>query len=220
MTIRILMIDDHPSQIEGYKVILGLNDFGYEIETTAAYNCERAFSIITNPAYSGKFDLVFIDLSLPPFLEKNIQSGEDLAVLVRQHWPGTKIIMITSHSEAIILYNLVRKIAPEGLMVKSDFNGDGLLKAFGIIVSGKSYYSDTVNTGVRELLSRERYLDKMNREIIMLLAKGIKLKQMPDILGISKSAIEKRKVTIKDYLCINNGTDDDILTEAKKLGLI
>ncbi|AWA29105.1 DNA-binding response regulator [Flavobacterium magnum] len=220
MLIRILMIDDHPSQIEGYKVILSLNDFGYEIETTAVYNSENAYALITHPAQTGRFDVAFIDLSLPPFPEKNIHSGEDLALLVRRHWPKTKIIMITSHAEAFILYTLIRKIAPEGLMVKSDFNGDGLLKAFGLIVSGEQYYSDTVNSGVKELLSRQKYLDDVNREIITLLSQGVKMKNMPEILGISKSAIEKRKQIIKDYLCIEKGEDEDIIREAKRLGFI
>ncbi|WP_262494798.1 hypothetical protein [Flavobacterium columnare] len=32
MDIRILIVDDHPSMIEGYKVILSYNDFGYNID--------------------------------------------------------------------------------------------------------------------------------------------------------------------------------------------
>jgi two-component system, NarL family, response regulator NreC len=39
-------------------------------------------------------------------------------------------------------------------------------------------------------------------------------------LNLSKSSIEKRKMQIKDYLCIAKGTDEDIVRESRKLGFI
>lgn len=220
MKINILMIDDHPSQIEGYKAILGFNQDRYETDVVVAYSCKSAYEIITNPYNAGKFQLVFLDLSLPAYHEKSIYSGEDLALLIRETWPDTKIMMLTSHSEAIVLYNITRKTNPEGLLVKSDFTGDGLLSAFDKVLKGEKYYTETVRSGLKELLSRELYLDNTNREIIMLLAKGVKTKNMMETLNVSRSSIDKRKQFIKDYLCVENGTDDDIVIEAKRLGLI
>ena len=45
-SLNILMIDDHPSMIEGYKSILSFNELGLHINTTPAYNCETAYNII------------------------------------------------------------------------------------------------------------------------------------------------------------------------------
>lgn len=219
MPIKILMIDDHPSQIEGYKTILSYNTLGIEIETTVAYNCESAFTIITTSKPSS-FDMVFIDRSLPPFLEKNLKSGEDLAVLVRDYWPDTKIVIITSHAEAFLLHTIVKKIHPEGLLVKSDFSADELLVAFESILNGATYYTQTVKESLKELLSKEQFLDDFNRQIIMLLSQGFRTASIAEELHLSKSTIEKRKVQIKDYLCIAKGTDEDIVRESRKLGFI
>ncbi|MGH2666537.1 response regulator [Flavobacterium sp.] len=220
MVLKILMVDDHPSMIEGYKIILSYNTLGYEIETSAAHNCESAYEIITNKAKSNFFDLIFLDYSLPPYEEKNITSGEDLAMLVKKHMPNSKIVILTSHTEALLLYNILRNIEPAGLLVKSDFTADELLSAFDMIVNGETYHSLTVKQCLKELLSKTVYLDNFNRQIITLLAQGIKTKNLPNHLNLSISSIEKRKVQIKDYFCIEKGTDEDIIREAKKLGLI
>jgi two-component system response regulator NreC len=220
MKLKILMVDDHPSMIEGYKIILSYNDLGFEIETTAAHNCESAYEIITNTINPDLFDLVFLDFSLPPFEAKNISSGEDLAMLVKTHLPDSKIVMLTSHTEALILYNIIKNVEPEGLLVKSDFSAEELISAFDLIMKGEIYHSATVKQNVKELLSKRVYLDHFNRQIITLLAQGIKTKSIPSHLNLSISAIEKRKVQIRDYFNIRDGKDEDIIREAKKLGLI
>lgn len=220
MKVKILMVDDHPSMIEGYKIILSYNNLGFEIETTTAFNCESAYEIITNKSKKASFDLVFLDYSLPPYEEKNIASGEDLAMLTKTHLPDSKIVMLTSHTEALVLYNILRNVEPAGLLVKSDFTADELLIAFDIIMKGEIYHSVTVKQCMKELLSKKVYLDNFNRQIITLLAQGIKTKSLPNHLNLSISSIEKRKVQIKDYFCIEKGTDEDIIREAKRLGLI
>lgn len=217
-TVKILMIDDHPSQIEGYKIIMAYNTRGLEIETTPCYTCEKAYDIITKGNHS--FDLIFLDRSLPAYPQKGIKSGEDLALLIRRHLPESKIVIITSHSEAFLIYNIVKKIAPAGLLVKSDFDADDLLYAFNTIMDGENYYSQTVKESMARLLKKEDYLDNFNRQIITLLAQGIKTKNLPEYLNISLSAIEKRKAHVKDYLCIAKGSDEDIVREARRLGFV
>ncbi len=218
--VSILIIDDHPSQIEGYKVILHYNKSGFEIHTTAVFNSQQAYDVNTNDKYSSSFDVCFLDRSLPIYPEKNIKSGEDLAVLLKKHMPKTKIVMLTSHSEAFVLYHIVKKLDPAGLLVKCDFTAEELLVAFDKIMKGETYHSETVKESIRDLLSKEEYLDCYNRQIIMLLSQGIKTKNIPEHLNLSQSTVEKRKVQIKDYFCIEKGTDEDIVREAKRMGFI
>ena len=217
--VRILMIDDHPSQIEGYKVILEYNTQGIKVETTACFNCESAYhTIISSNPFA--FDLVFLDRSMPPYPDKNITTGEDLASVIKQFLPTAKIVILTSHSETFLLYNIVKKIDPIGLLVKSDFSADDLLVAFDIMMGGEHYHSQTVKQSIKEFLAKESYLDHYNRQIIILLAQGIKTKNMPAYLNMSLSAIEKRKSLVKDYLCVEKGGDEDIVREAKRLGFV
>jgi len=220
MGYKILMVDDHPLQIDGYKTILQYNDKNIEIETTSCFNCEEAYKIITNTTNPIGFDLVFLDRSLPPFPEKKIKSGEDLALLVKQYMPNSKIIMLTSHAEAFIIYDIVHKVRPDGLLIKSDADGDILLEAFNAILDGEIYYTETVKESIKELLSREDYLDSINRQIISLLSRGLKNKTIATELGLSDSAVEKRKSKIKDFFFISKGSDEELILEARKLGFI
>ena len=220
MAVKILLVDDHPSQILGYKTILAYNNMGLEIETTECYNCKDAFAIITNDANKVDFELVFLDLSMPPYEEEGIYSGEDLAVLVREHHPNAKIVILTSHAEAFVIYDIVKRVNPNGILIKSDFSAEELLLAFDEQMNNRTYYSTTVNSSVKELLSREDYLDGINRQIITLISKGFKTKTIAGEINLTESAIEKRKAKIKDYFCIDKGNDEDIIKEARKLGYI
>jgi DNA-binding NarL/FixJ family response regulator len=217
MKVKILIIDDHPSMIEGYKVILSLNDFGYEVEVTPAYNCEMALHQIEP---NCNFDIAFVDFNLPAFESRNLNSGIDLAKIIRKVNPNVKIVFLTSHSESIVLYDIITSVNPEGLLVKSDFTADELLVAFDKIIKGDVYRSATVKNNVKELLSNKVYLDDYNRQIISLLSKGIKTKSMPNYINLSMSSIEKRKANIRTFLGIEGGNDEDIINAAKKAGLV
>ena len=220
MSIKILIVDDHPLQIEGYKSILQYNIEKLEIETTVCYNCEEAYTIIVNTESPLHFDVVFLDRSLPPYPDKNIYSGEDLALLAREHSPKSKIMMLTSHAEAFVIYDLVQKVRPDGLLIKSDFDGDELSVAFSAVLNGTVYYSQTVKDSIKELLSRENYLDAINRQIIVLLAQGLKNKSIALQLNLSDSAIEKRKSKLKDFFFISKSTDEELVQQARKMGFI
>jgi two-component system response regulator NreC len=220
MVVKILMIDDHPGMIEGYKAMLTLNKAQHVIETTVAFSCEEAYSIIINPENSLVFDLVFLDYSIPEFPEQKIYNGEDLGVLIRKHLPNTKIIMLTAHFDAIRLYNVVKKIQPNGLLVKSDYKPPHLLDAFEKVLNGEIYYTPLVLEKVKEPLFTKESLDIIDREIIVLLAEGLQISSIAKRLNASEDKIKKRKSKIKDLLGIEKGSDEDILRECRALGLI
>jgi DNA-binding NarL/FixJ family response regulator len=220
MIVRILMIDDHPGMIEGYKAMLSLNKEQHNIETISAFNCEEAYNLIINPANSSAFDLVFLDYSIPEFPEQKIYNGEDLGVLIRKHLPNTKIIMLTAHFDAIRLYNVVKKIQPNGLLVKSDYKPPHLLDAFEKVLAGETYYTPIVLEKVKEPLFTKGFLDTLDREIIVLLAEGFQIKTIANKMNVSEDTIKKRKSKIKDLLGIEKGGDEDILKECRALGLL
>ena len=219
-SLNILMIDDHPSMIEGYKSILSFNDLGIQINSVPAYNCEAAYNIITSGDNSEAFDMAFVDLSLPPYLDKNMKSGEDLALLIRKTHPKCKIVILTSHAEAFILDNIQKTIEPNGLLVKSDFTAEELLIAFEQIYNNQIYTSKTVVDNIADLQAKSAFLDENNRKLITLLSEGVKTKNMPLHMNLSISAIDKRKAQIRQYFKIEKGSDEDIIRAAKNHGLI
>ena len=216
--IKILIVDDHPTMIEGYKSILYSYYSPDTLSITSAHSCESAYLYITKS--NQHFNLVLLDLALPPYEPAKLASGEDLAVLIQKLWKETKIMMLTSHTEAFILYNLIKKINPEALLIKSDFKSDEFLKAFEKVLQGQTYYSQTAQQSIKEVGANHFGLDSYDRRIISLLAKGIKTKNLPEHLGITISAIDKRKAQIKLFFDIQKGNDEDIITEARKRGLV
>ncbi|MEO5776511.1 MAG: response regulator [Flavobacterium sp.] len=218
MEIQVLMVDDHPPIIEGYRSILAYNSFGYTLNTTAAHSCEAAYNTIFQAKFP--FDIVFLDLTLPPYFEKNLNSGDDLIPIVKRQHPNAKIVVLTSHSESIVLFKIIKEHNPEGLLVKSDFQSDELIKAFDIVIKGGTYFSETVTNHQKSWGERNKVMDSYNRQILTLLSQGVKTKSLPDLLHLSKSAIDKRKAILKQLLGIDKGNDEDILKEARKQGLI
>lgn len=218
MELKVLMVDDHPPIIEGYRSILAYNPNGYILNTTTAHSCEAAYNAIFQA--SCPFDIVFLDLTLPPFFEKNLNSGDDLVPIVRRQHPNAKIVILTSHYESIVLYKIIKEHNPEGILIKSDFQAQELVKAFDVIVNGGTYFSETVMNHQKSWGEKNKVMDSYNRQILLLLAQGVKTKSLPDFLHLSKSAIDKRKAILKQLLGIDKGNDEDILKEARKQGLI
>lgn len=217
MILKLLIVEDHPAMIEGYKSILANNTL-HSIEYTIAQDCESAYKALKNANLN--FDIVFLDLILPPAPHLKLVDGEDVAKMIRKILPDMKIIVLTSHAESFALYSIVRNIVPEGLLVKSDFSGDELLYALDVVQKHGVYHSATVKKGLKDFLGRGVYLDACNRKIIILLSQGIKTKNLPQYLNLSVSAIDKRKAQIKDFFNIEKGNDEDILREARKCGFI
>jgi len=220
MHVNLLIVDDHLPIIEGYKSILSFNKSGYTIETTAATSLEKAYKIITQEPKTTFFDAVFIDLTLPEYPEQKLFTGEDLVPIVKKHLPNAKIAILTSHAESILMYRILNESNPNGILVKSDFTSEEFLVAFDVIMKGENYYSSTVLNYKKQLVPGNKIFDSYNRQIIQLLSQGVKTKSIQDMLHLSKSAVDKRKAAIKEMLDIDKGTDEDILREARKRGLI
>ena len=220
MKLKILIIEDHEMMIQGYKSILSIHKDQYDAIITEAHNCETAYGIITNPEYKTFFDIIFLDYSIPAFPEKKIYSGLDLGALIRKYMPSTKIIMLTSFSDSIKLFEVVKKFQPNGLLIKSDYKPDTLLIAIKTVLEGETYYSPEAVASIKQPLFTKGSLDSIDREIIILLAEGLINKSIALKLGLSYSAIEKRKSKIKDHLNIAKGNDEDLLLECRRMGFV
>ncbi len=62
--------------------------------------------------------------------------------------------------------------------------------------------------------------DAIDLEIVRLLDQGIKTKNLPNYIGITLSAIEKRKTKIKENILGKKGNDKELIAAFKKLNLL
>lgn len=217
--IQILIVDDHPFIIEAYKnAINKYGQKGFEFVVTQANNCKTGYENITNP--SNHFDIAFFDISMPEYAEKGIYSGEDLAMLMKTQMPDCKVILLTMHTELLKINNIIKNINPSGLIIKNDLTFDELLFAFDKIINNESYYSQTVIKLVGQAQYNNIELDVFDKQILFHLSKGVKTKDLPTYIPLSLSAIEKRKLNIREILEVAGGTDVDLIREAKNKGVI
>jgi DNA-binding NarL/FixJ family response regulator len=217
---NILIVDDHPFIIEGYKnAITRYNPNEFEFFITQAKDCESAYGIITNPD-ALLFDIAFLDISMPPYEEKNIYSGEDLARLISEFMPNCKIILLTMYTELLKIKTIIKTINPNGLVIKNDLTFDELLFAFDKVIKNEKYYSQSVLKMLSQSEEDSIEIDQFDKEILFHISKGTKLSDIPQYIPISLGAIERRKIKLKELLKIEEGSDIDLVREAKIKGLL
>jgi DNA-binding NarL/FixJ family response regulator len=216
---NILIVDDHPFIIEGYKnAITRYNPKEYEFVISQAHDCKSAYDLIVDDA-SPVFDIAFLDISMPAYEEKNLFSGEDVAKLILEKIPTCKIILLTMYTELLKIKTIIRTIKPNGLVIKNDLTFDELLFAFDKIMKNEKYYSQSVQKMLNQNPHNAIEIDQVDKQILFHLSKGIEVFAMPEYIPISLTAIEKRKINLKELLRIKSGSDEELVKEAKSKGL-
>lgn len=220
--IRILMIDDHPMIIEGYQNTLQFTKKPtQELVIDISNNCDEALNFMNKSVERAlPYDVLFVDISLPPSKDGSMQSGEDLAEYARTILPKAKIIILTMFNESFRIHNIIKTIDPEGFLIKSDLTSSELASAFQAVLHNPPFYSGTVNSHIRKSITSDIVIDEKNRKILHLLSQGVKTKNLASHLDISLSAVEKRKKQLKDLFCVEDGQDETLLEEARKKGFV
>jgi DNA-binding NarL/FixJ family response regulator len=217
---NILIVDDHPFIIDGYKnAITRYKPELYEYSFSQGKDCQTGYSIVTNPE-TPPFDVAFLDISMPVYEEKGIHSGEDLAKLIMELMPDCKIILLTMYTELLKIKNIIETINPAGLVIKNDLTFDELLFGFDIILKDEIYYSHSVIKMANQNDNDIEGIDQFDKLILFHISKGTKTKDIPQYIPISLQAIERRKVNLKELFKIEEGSDIDLIREAKIRGII
>ncbi len=82
----ILIVDDHPINVESYQTLLSKIESNAKAEYLLAFDCEQSYNTIKKCQFSGKvIDFAFIDISVPAFSEKKLTSGSDV-VMYQKCW--------------------------------------------------------------------------------------------------------------------------------------
>lgn len=127
-TCRIMLVDDHPAVINGYRYMLQACP-QYEICGTATNEAE-AISLVTQE----KPDLIITDLNMPG--RGGLELIKDLATL----HPGVKIIVSSMHDEMLFAARALRAGACG--YVGKDSPGNALMDAISRVIEGGVYVSD------------------------------------------------------------------------------
>lgn len=217
---NVLIVDDHPFIIEGYKnAITRYIPEKYKFYIEEAKNCKSAYEIITNPE-TQIFDFAFLDISMPSYEEKGIYSGEDLAILLYEYMPSCRIILLTMYTESLKINNIIDAINPHGLVIKIDLDFKELLYGFDKVVNDEIYYSESIKKMINLAKMGTIEIDVIDKQILFHLSKGTEAEELTQYIPISAESIQEKKQKLKELLLHKDISDRQLVLEAKSRGLL
>ena len=219
--INILIVDDHPFIIKGYEnAITRFPNKKYEFTITTASDCKTGYETITNTTSETSFDIALLDISMPAYEEKNIQTGEDLAKLLNEVNSNCKIVLLTMHSERLKVEKIINEIDPLGLVIKNDLTYENMLLALDTVLKGERYYSISVINFLNNLQREQVYVDVFDRQILHFLNKGIKADDVALYIPISSSNVKTRIESMKELIGKKGCKNEELVSEAKENGMM
>ncbi|MDC9722887.1 MAG: response regulator [Urechidicola sp.] len=219
----VLIVDDHPMILDAHKnafEFISTKEKKFKFVIHLAKNCETAYRKIFDASLNRHYDLVLLDIGLPPSLDGEILSGEDLGMKIKKLMPKCKTIISTSYSDTYRLHGILNSVNPDGLLVKSDVTFKEIVNAINKVLYKPPYYSQTVLDLLRKQISTDYALNKADRQLLYELSIGTKMKELPSILPMSLTTIEKRKHFFKDIFNVQKKSDRDLVLAAKEKGFI
>lgn len=222
--INVLIVEDELLTINSFKKALeqlsnSEGTLNFKIRT--ARDCHTASLEIDKAVKATPFDLVLLNINIPPSRERrSIIHGEDIGLELKGYFPKVKIMVFTSNNENYKLNNIIRTLDPDGFIIKRDIDSKELIKAIRTVLLKPPYYSKEILKLLRQLISNDFVLDKIDRALLYNLSKGIKNKNLPDHIYLSKGGIERRKRHLREVFNIVNEDDKTLLECAKEKGYL
>lgn len=219
VNINVLIVDDQPLIIRGYKNIFSIYpNKKYNFQFYEATDCKTGYEIIKNPPVN--FDMALLDISMPEYPEEGIESGEDLGKILMREMPNCKIIFLTMHQESLRAQRIIDEINPLGLIIKNDLDYEVMTLAIQTFLKNERYYSDAIIEYLN-LMQKERiYIDIFNKRILFYLKKGIQDDDIALYIPLSSRQVLTRIEEMKKMLNIE-GCENSYLVEcAMKKGMM
>ncbi|MEU4424695.1 response regulator transcription factor [Actinoplanes sp. NPDC024001] len=181
MTLRLVVVDDHPVVRDGLRGMLGTQP-DFEVAGEAATGLE-ALTVVE----AVRPDVVLTDLRLPE------PSGGTLIRLLLERLPGVRVLVLTTHDTDSDVLPAVEAGAI-GYLLK-DAPREELFRAVRAAARGETVLSPTVAT---LLLSRvrparpltEAQLSSREREVLALVAQGRTNRETAAALFISEATVK------------------------------
>lgn len=223
--LNVLIVEDHPFIVDIYKnALLHINQqetfLNLDIHFFEAGNSDEVINKVNQAKTIGSYDLVFLDIRIPPSKFGKIHSGEDLGELIKLQFPNIKIIVITSLDETLRLNNILNKLNPDGFLIKSDISFTEIIIALKSVLENNPYYSKSILKLIRKQISSGLLIDKIDRQLLYEISIGTKMKNLPQILPMSMAGIERRKRLLKNLFNIPNEEDKKLIEIAKENGFL
>jgi DNA-binding NarL/FixJ family response regulator len=191
MTIRTLIVDDHPMVAEGIQSILETYD---DIEVVGTLgDGQSAVDQLTTLAP----DVVLMDLNMPGV------SGLAATEMMLERRPDTRILILSMHDSLEYIATAMRHGA-KGYVLK-DVPTDEIRKAIDTVMQGKTYLCTGAAEALEPNISDGREtLTGREQTVLLELAMGKSNKEVALDLDISVRTVETHRKNIKRKLDITS----------------
>ncbi len=176
---KVLIVDDHPIVVSGFKALLegweGIDVF----EASSAAAAEQVLA--TQPA-----DIAVVDINLPGI------SGFELSRRMIERNPAAKVLMFSMNDDPVFVAQAMDAGA-KGFVSKND-NPINMLKAIRTVVDGGTAWPPRMAEQIAHLNDRSsggasHALSPRDQEILRLLTKGKSLSEIGELVGVSYKTI-------------------------------
>jgi DNA-binding NarL/FixJ family response regulator len=195
-SIRVVLVEDHSEIRQGLSYIINSTP-GFSCEVFP--NAEEGISGIS----TGSADVVLMDINLPGM------SGIDCTRIIKGKFPHLPIMMCTAYEDDDSIFKALAAGA-KGYILKRAA-GDSLIEAIRDLYQGGSPMSSTIARKVVESFQtksqtsvNDSSLTQRENEILDLLAKGFRNKQIADQLNVSVNTIRTHVYNIYEKLHVQN----------------
>ncbi len=211
--IRVLICDDQAVVREGLRAILGTEP---DVQVVGVA-CDGAEALTLVPGL--KPDLVLMDLKMPEM------NGIQATRLIREQYPGVKILVLTTYDADEWVFDAIRSGA-DGYLLK-DTPRDGLVAAIKGTLSGGTHVDPQVAGKLFRRVSQGgapldaaaiQQLSERERDVLRLLARGFGNAEIAQSLFLSEGTVRNYVSAIFSKLGVTDRTQAAVMALRAGLG--
>ena len=190
---KIILADDHTLFRNGLKFLINSKE-NFKVEAEVS-NGEELLEVLQRET----FDIVLLDISMPKI------DGFEAAARIKVLYPQLAIITLSMFGEDEYYFKMVN-LGVKGFLLKNS-NFDEVYNALITVSSGGTYFSQEllqnlvnnfqVSTTPLEVESDDA-LSEREKEVLILICKGMSNKEIGNMLFISKRTVDKHRANILD----------------------
>ena len=208
MAIRVVIADDHHLIRQGLRLLLA-DERDIQIVDDASNGRE----VIDAVAFSRP-DVIVMDLKMPEM------DGMESIARIRASYPSTHVVMLSKHSDTMIVKNALAKGAV-GYVTKQSTASE-LVTAIRFASKGAIYFSKSIKEiGIQPGYLRipdGSHLTPREREILLLIVNGKSNHKVSQTLDISINTVRNHRTSLMSKLEAHNLSD--LMRKAIRIGLI
>jgi DNA-binding NarL/FixJ family response regulator len=190
----VLLADDHTIVAEGLARLLREHDF----DVVGAVGDGH---LLVEAAKRLGPDVIVTDLSMPGM------DGLDVLSRLKAERVDSKVVVLTMHDDAELATVAIRRGA-SGFLLK-EAAGEELIAAIRQALQGRIYLTPTLTRGVMEHMAGspgalEPQLTPRQRDVLRLIVKGQRMKEIAANLGLSTRTVETHKYEMMQTLGLHS----------------